>query len=82
MIMCEAIRAAIGVSLVVRFDLQALIGSSLADALLCAYPLNADPTKPCFTVGLIGPLIILARAIYAFNVSLAGRRPVEEPRSP
>jgi hypothetical protein len=68
------IASAIVVFLLMRFGLLALIGANLFDLLVNTYPISMDPSKHQFALGLIGPLIILALAICAFNVSLGGRR--------
>jgi serine/threonine-protein kinase len=76
-----AVVAAVAVYLLLRFGLLALVAFNLANQMFQSYPTTIDPSKPYFALGLIGPLIILALATYAFHVSLAGRRLFEDTKS-
>jgi hypothetical protein len=73
-IYAAVITAVINVILLIRFGLLALIAYILCDtASQVNFPLTIDTSAPYFASGLVGPLLILGLAIYAFRVSLAGR---------
>ena len=68
------IGAVVNVFVLIRFGLLALIAFATCDAASQAnFPFTIDASAPYFASGLIGPLLILGLAIYAFRVSLAGR---------
>jgi hypothetical protein len=54
--------------LLTRFGVLAWIPMGLVNFL----PLTADPASPFFTASLISVVVMLALAIFAFRVSLAG----------
>jgi serine/threonine-protein kinase len=68
------IGSVINVFLLIRFGLLAFIAYSICDVASQAYfPFTIDTSAPYFASGLVGPLMILGLAIYAFRISLAGR---------
>ncbi len=59
--------------LLIRFGLLASIGWNLLGQLMSSYPVTADVAAPYFAISLLGPIVVLAIAVAAFKVSLAGR---------
>jgi hypothetical protein len=65
--------AIVNIFILIRFGVVALLASFLFDSLAQAYAMTSDFSSPFFTSSLIGPIVLIAIALYAFKVSLAGR---------
>jgi serine/threonine-protein kinase len=57
-----------------RFGLVALFASMLALNVLSGFPLTLNLSAWYFGIGLIGPLTVLALAVYGFHTSLGGQK--------
>lgn len=57
-----------------RFGLVATIASVFAGGVLASFPLTPNVSAWYFGIGLIGPLTVLALAIYGFHTSLGGQK--------
>jgi hypothetical protein len=65
--------AIVYIVVLIRFGVVAFMATLLFDALAQGYAMTADFSSPFFTSSLIGPVVLIAIALYAFKVSLAGR---------
>jgi serine/threonine-protein kinase len=64
--------------LLLRFGLLATVGAFIVATTLAYYPITLDPGAPYFATSLLGLLICIALASFAFYGSLAGRPLFEE----
>jgi serine/threonine-protein kinase len=67
------ISAAFTIFILIRFGVLAFMAGGLLDRLTQAWPLTYDFSSPLFGTALLGPLVLIAIALCAFKISLAGR---------
>jgi hypothetical protein len=60
--------------LLVRFGFLSMVAFGIGLSLTGYHPITIDTSAPYFGAGLFGALVFAALAIYAYRVSLAGRR--------
>lgn len=66
----------VGVTVVVvlvRVGLLAAVTLSTASSWVAGFPTTFDPSAWYFWPGLLGPLLLIALAIYGFKTALAGQ---------
>jgi serine/threonine-protein kinase len=65
----------LGVFLVIRFGVLALVAANVFDVFLGAFPLTTQMSSWYADISLAGMLLMAATAFYAFSTSLGGRSP-------
>ncbi|MDP9268645.1 MAG: protein kinase [Acidobacteriota bacterium] len=69
------ILAALGVFLLIRFGVLALVAANVFDVFLGSFPLTTQMSSWYADISLAGMLLMAAIAFYAFYISLGGRSP-------
>ena len=69
------------VGLLVRFGVLALFADFFCSMLVTSFAITADTSAPYFSVSLIGPLVVVLLAVFAYRAAVATRSAVPHDRS-